>query len=92
MAVVIIQDGILKLVTDRLHRKMSSSVKFFEQIDYLSGKSECKLISRINGILDEIDELERNQLNSFVEKNNGLPPTVPKNVSLLYQFEWKPSK
>ena len=48
IAVVIIQDGILKLVTDRLRRKFSSSVKFFEEIDYISGKSECKLVSRIN--------------------------------------------
>jgi hypothetical protein len=29
IAVVIIQDGILKLVTDKIHRKMSSSVRFF---------------------------------------------------------------
>jgi hypothetical protein len=29
IAVIIIQDGILKLVTDRIHRKMSSSVRFF---------------------------------------------------------------
>ena len=57
IAIVIIQDGILKLVTDRLHRKYSSSVRFFEKIDYVSGKSECKLISRINEILDEIDDL-----------------------------------
>jgi hypothetical protein len=48
IAVVIIQDGILKLVTDTLHRKMSSSVRFFEKIDYSSGKRECKLISRIH--------------------------------------------
>ena len=39
IAIVIIQDGILKLVTDRLHRKYSSSVRFFEKIDYVSGKS-----------------------------------------------------
>ena len=29
IAVIIIQDGILKLVTDRINRKMSSSVRFF---------------------------------------------------------------
>ena len=29
IAVIIIQDGILKLVTDRIHRKFSSSVRFF---------------------------------------------------------------
>ena len=57
MAVVIIQDGILKLVTDILHRNMSSSVRFFEKIDYYSGKSECKLVSRINEILNEIEDL-----------------------------------
>lgn len=39
IAVVIIQDGILKLVTDKLTRKMSSSVRFFEKMDYNSGKS-----------------------------------------------------
>lgn len=57
MAVVIIQDGILKLVTDRATRKMSSSVRFFERMDYNSGKSECLLVSRINQILDDIEEL-----------------------------------
>lgn len=39
VAIVIIQDGILKLVTDRTHRKYSSSVRFFEKIDYISGKN-----------------------------------------------------
>lgn len=86
IAVVIIQDGILKLVTDKLERKMSSSVRFFEKIDYSSGKSECKLVSRINEILDEIDELERAGLSNFTDKNGGIPPNVPKNISLLYQF------
>jgi hypothetical protein len=42
--------------------------------------------------LDQIEEFEKNDLKSFTDKNGGLPPTVPKNTSLLYQFEWKPSK
>lgn len=65
LAVVIVQDGILKLVTDRKKRKMASSVSFFEKIDYRYGKSKCKLISRIHEILDEIEDLERNGLGSF---------------------------
>lgn len=54
LAVVIIQDGILKLVTDTKKRTMASSVRFFQKLDYRYGKGECKLVSRIHEILDEI--------------------------------------
>jgi hypothetical protein len=52
IAVVIIQDGILKMVSDPLHRRMSSSIRFFEEIDFKAGNSECRLVSRIHSILD----------------------------------------
>ena len=58
VAVVLIQDGILKLVNDRVKRTYakgeSSMVKLYELMDKNEGKPKCDLIERINIVLDEI--------------------------------------
>ena len=56
VAVVLIQDGILKLVQDRVTRTLAkgnnSMVKFFETMDKAEGKDKCDLVDRINTVLD----------------------------------------
>jgi hypothetical protein len=56
VAVVLMQDGILKLVADRNKRTYAkgknSMVEFYRRLDELDGKSKCDLDERINTILD----------------------------------------
>lgn len=56
IAVVLIQDGILKLVQDRVKRTYvkgdDSMVKFYEELDRVEGKPKCDLKERINIILN----------------------------------------
>lgn len=64
MAVVLMQDGILKLVSDRNKRTYAkngfkngkplnnSMVEFFRDLDRHDGKPKCDLEERINIILD----------------------------------------
>jgi hypothetical protein len=58
IAVVLIQDGILKLVQDRVRRtyvkKEHSMVEFYRELDRREGKEKCYLDERINIILDEM--------------------------------------
>lgn len=56
VAVVLMQDGILKLVSDRNKRqyvgKQNSMVEFYRRLDRLDGKPKCDLEERINVVLD----------------------------------------
>jgi hypothetical protein len=58
IGVVLIQDGILKLVADRktktLAKGKNSMVEFYKELDRLDGKPRCDLEERINLILEEI--------------------------------------
>jgi len=56
VAVVLMQDGILKLVADRNKRTYAkgknSMVEFFRKLDEYDGKPKCDLEERINTLLD----------------------------------------
>lgn len=96
VAVVLIQDGILKLVQNRMERTLAkgnnSMVKFFEMMDRSEGKEKCDLAERINIVLDEIDNFDRKNMNARVARNRDFPPSIEKNLALVYQNMWKPSK
>ena len=96
VGVVLIQDGILKLVQDRVTRTLAkgnnSMVKFFEMMDRNEGKEKCDLAERINIILDEIDRFSRINNPGDVSRNRDFPPSIEKNIALVYQNLWKPSK
>jgi len=57
--VVLVQDGILKLVKDRVertfHKGENSMLEFYRELDKREGKEKCYLEERVNIILDEID-------------------------------------
>ena len=42
-------------------------------------------------VLEEIDNFEKAGLGGQVKQNNDFPPTIEKNISLLYQNLWRPS-
>ena len=91
---MIIQDGILKLVNDRKKRTYAkgknSMVEFYRELDRLEGKPRCDLEERINLVLEEIDNFEKKGLGAQIKQNNDFPPTIEKNISLLYQNLWRP--
>jgi hypothetical protein len=95
IAVVLIQDGILKLVSDRRTRTYAkgknSMVEFFRELDKLDNKPRCDLEERINTVLEEIDNFNKKGLGAQVKQNIDFPPTIEKNISLLYQNLWHPS-
>ena len=80
VAVILIQDGILELVSDRLQRTFykgkNSMVEFFSLMDQVEGKEKCDLTERINMVLDEMEDLERKGMRSNIERNRGFPPTI----------------
>lgn len=41
-------------------------------------------------ILEEIENFEKKGVPSQVAQNNDFPPTIEKNISLLYQNLWHP--
>lgn len=92
VAVVLLQDGILKLVKDRNKRSLvqgkNSMVEFYRRLDQLGNKKKCDLVERINVILDEIDNHNRRGMS--IANNKDFPPSIEKNVSLLYQNVWQP--
>ena len=97
IAVVLMQDGILKLVSDRSKRtfvsnnkEKNSMVEFYRRLDELDGKPKCELEERVNIILDEIDNYNRKGMGSYVANNRDFPPSIEKNISLLYQNLWNP--
>jgi hypothetical protein len=96
IAVVLIQDGILKLVNDRTKRTYTkdenSMVKFYEKLDRADGKHKCDLIERINIILDETENFDRRGAKKSVTTNRDIPPSIEKNIALVYQNIWRPSK
>jgi hypothetical protein len=96
IGVVLIQDGILKLVQDRVKRTWAkgdnSMIKFYEKMDEFEGKDKCELVERINIILDEIDNFDRKGMKGNVSRNRDFPPSIEKNIALVYQNLWWPSK
>lgn len=96
VAVVLIQDGILKLVEDRVARTYAkgdnSMVKFYEMLDMNENKPKCDLIERINVILDETENYDRKGMKKKVQANRDIPPSQEKNIALVYQNIWRPSK
>ena len=80
VAVVLMQDGILKLVQDRNKRTYAkgegSMVEFFRKLDEHDGKPKCDLEERINVILDEIDNYNRRGMGSLVANNKDFPPSI----------------
>lgn len=96
IGVVLIQDGILKLVKDRVKRTFvkgkNSMVEFYKRMDQKEGKDKCDLIERINVILDEIDNFDRKGMKGNVARNRDFPPSIEKNIALVYQNLWKPTK
>lgn len=95
VAVVLLQDGILKLVQDRNKRTYAkgedSMVHFYKKLDRDENKNHCALEERIHTILDEIEAANRNRTGNMVAQNRDFPPTLEKNIALLYQNEWHPS-
>ena len=86
---VLMQDGILKLVADRSKRTYAkgknSMVEFYRKLDEHDGKPKCDLEERINTILDEIDNYNRRGMGGLVASNKDFPPSIEKSISLLYQ-------
>jgi chitin synthase len=41
-------------------------------------------------VLDEIDNFARKNMGEFVTKNQDFPPSIEKNLSLVYQNMWSP--
>lgn len=41
-------------------------------------------------VLDEIDNFQRRNMAEFVTKNQDFPPSIEKNLSLVYQNLWSP--
>jgi hypothetical protein len=80
VGVVLIQDGILKLVADRKKRTYAkgknSMVEFYRELDRLDDKPKCDLEERINVILDEIDNFNKKGMDSQVGNNKDFPPTI----------------
>ena len=80
VAVVLMQDGILKLVSNRQKRLYAkgknSMVEFFRELDRRDGKPKCDLEERINVILDEIDNYNRKGMGSYVANNRDFPPSI----------------
>ena len=70
---VVVQDGILKLVDDRVQRTFTkggrSVVEFYRELDAAERKERCYLVERINIVLDEIDNFQRRNMAEFVTKN-----------------------
>lgn len=84
----------MKLVADRktktLAKGTNSMVEFYRELDRLDGKPRCDLEERINIILEEIENFNKKGMSAQVANNRDFPPTIEKNVSLLYQNLWDP--
>ena len=95
VGVVLMQDGILKLVENKLTRTYAkgedSMVHFYRTLDEKEGKKRCKLEERINIILDETENLSRKGMDRNTAENRDFPVSIEKNIALLYQNLWKPS-
>ena len=80
IAVVLIQDGILKLVENREKRTFKgeedSMVNFYRKLDEEEGKSRCDLEERIHTILDETENYCRASLKGKVQSNREIPPSI----------------
>ena len=61
-------------------------------MDEEEGKEKCDLIERINVILDGIDDYGRGNKQGNVARNRDFPPSIEKNIALVYQNLWRPSK
>lgn len=67
-------------------------VEFYKELDLKEGKKKCDLIERINCILDETENYDRKGMKKKVNLNRDIPPSIEKNIALVYQNIWKPSK
>ena len=94
IAVVLIQDGILKLVKDRATREYqkgtASMVEFYRELDRREGKDKCELEERLQIIMDEMENFERKKMEDFCKNNDDFPPSISKNLSFVYQNLWSP--
>jgi hypothetical protein len=61
-------------------------------LDRVDGKQKCDLIERINIILDETENYDRIGSKKKVTMNRDIPPSIEKNIALVYQNIWRPSK
>lgn len=68
-----------------------SIVEFYRELDFKEGKERCHLIERINIVLDEIENFNRKMMGNYVTKNQDFPPSIEKNLSLVYQNYWSPT-
>lgn len=66
-------------------------VEFYRELDRRDRKPRCDLEERINTVLEEIDNFEKKGLGNQVKQNTDFPPTIEKNISLLYQNLWHPT-
>jgi ABC-type phosphate transport system ATPase subunit len=92
----LVQDGILKLVQDRVKKTYvkgkNSMIEFYKRMDRVEGKHKCDLTDRISTILNEIQNYDRKGMSSHVQRNRDFPPSIEKNISLVYQNLWYPDK
>lgn len=94
---MLVQDGVLKLIENKKTRTFSkgedSMVNFYRQMDELCGNKWCSLEERIHTILDETENMHRKgpNMQRVIEENRDIPPTIEKQVALMYQHLWKPS-
>lgn len=49
-------------------------------------------MERINVILDETENYDRKGMKKKVINNRDIPPSIEKNIALVYQNIWRPSK
>lgn len=61
-------------------------------MDRVEGKKKCDLVDRISTILNEIQNYDRKGMSSHVQRNRDFPPSIEKNISLVYQNLWYPDK
>ena len=80
IAVILVQDGLLKLVRDRATREYAngsySLVEFYRELDRREGKEKCYLDERLQIIMDELDNFDRKRMSELYKNNNDFPPSI----------------
>lgn len=61
-------------------------------MDKAEQKDRCDLVERIHIICNEIQNYERRGMSSNVARNKDFPPSIEKNVALVYQNIYHPNK
>lgn len=67
-------------------------VKFYEKLDQQEGKQKCDLKERVTTILNEMQNFDRKGMMANVKRNRDFPPSIEKNIALVYQNLWHPAK